>query len=380
MIKNCEELTQKAVSFINNYFSEMGGSKHEIEERVKEVSSSILKTGTYSHTLKELEYGAKIAWRNSSRCIGRLFWDKLKVFDGRMHLVEEEIFESLLLHIDYATNNGIVRPSITVFTQKTEEIHVRIWNHQLIRYAGYETKNGIIGDPASVEFTKQCMMLGWKGKGTSYDVLPVVIQVNSNNPKWFDIPIKYILEVPFTHPKLMWFEELNLKWYGVPFVSDMLLEIGGIHYTAAPFNGWYMATEISARNLADESRYNKLPEIALRMELDITKNTSFWKDRALIELNEAIYYSFRKHKVNIVDHHTASDQFELFTRKEIEVGREVNGNWSWLIPPLSPATTSIWSTRYREYDQSPNYFKQKKPYNNVDLQNSAEEVCPYHSK
>jgi nitric-oxide synthase len=38
----------------------------------------------------------------------------------------------------------------------------------------------------------------------------------------------------------------------------MKLEIGGIEFTACPFNGWYMVTEIG-RNLADTNRYNKLP-------------------------------------------------------------------------------------------------------------------------
>ena len=32
---------------------------------------------------------------------------------------------------------------------------LRIWNSQLIRYAGYEQPDGsVIGDPASVDFTK----------------------------------------------------------------------------------------------------------------------------------------------------------------------------------------------------------------------------------
>ena len=39
----------------------------------------------------------------------------------------------------------------------------------------------------------------------------------------------------------------------------MCLEIGGICYPAAPFNGWYMGTEIGARNLADTDRYDQLP-------------------------------------------------------------------------------------------------------------------------
>ena len=55
-----------------------------------------------------------------------------------------------------------------------------------------------------------------------------------------------------------WFEKLGLKWYCVPFVSNMKLEIGGLQFTACPFNGWYMGTEIG-RDIADINRLNKLP-------------------------------------------------------------------------------------------------------------------------
>jgi len=36
-------------------------------------------TGTYQLTNTELVYGAKLAWRNSVRCIGRIQWSKLQV-------------------------------------------------------------------------------------------------------------------------------------------------------------------------------------------------------------------------------------------------------------------------------------------------------------
>lgn len=55
-----------------------------------------------------------------------------------------------------------------------------------------------------------------------------------------------------------WFEKLGLKWFCVPAVSGMALDCGGLIFTACPFNGWYMSTEIGARNLADTHRYNKL--------------------------------------------------------------------------------------------------------------------------
>ncbi|MBM7651165.1 nitric oxide synthase oxygenase domain/subunit [Neobacillus cucumis] len=100
--------------------------------------------------------------------------------------------------------------------------------------------------------------------------------------------------MPISHPHYKWFTNLELKWYAVPMISDMILEIGGITYTAAPFNGWYMGTEIGARNFADESRYNMLPKIGKLMGLDIKSNISLWKDRALLELNTAVLHSFKE--------------------------------------------------------------------------------------
>lgn len=43
----------------------------------------IEKTGTYTHTFKELEVGAQLAWRNSSKCAGRITWSSLVVRDKR---------------------------------------------------------------------------------------------------------------------------------------------------------------------------------------------------------------------------------------------------------------------------------------------------------
>ena len=51
--------------------------------RLREIRREIRRTGTYRHTLEELEFGARVAWRNSSRCIGRLYWQSLKVRDRR---------------------------------------------------------------------------------------------------------------------------------------------------------------------------------------------------------------------------------------------------------------------------------------------------------
>ncbi|WP_137790700.1 nitric oxide synthase oxygenase [Bacillus sp. E(2018)] len=355
-------LLQEATEFITSCYQELNKTQSAIEDRISEIAREIEKYGTYKHLAFEIDYGAKVAWRNSNRCIGRLFWDQMHTFDRRHVETEEEIFEAIIEHMKYATNHGRIRPTISIFPPKTDNQHVRIWNHQLIRYAGYQTENGIIGDPSSIEFTEKCTELGWEPKYGRFDVLPIVIQVNDNLPKIFELPKSSTLEVEIRHPEFEWFKDLELKWYGVPLISDMALEIGGLRYTAAPFNGWYMGTEIGARNLADEERYNMLPKIASCMGIDAKSSISLWKDKALVELNIAVLHSFREDGVSIVDHHTAAQQFKKFEEKESESGRNVTGNWAWLIPPMSPATTHIFHKPYKNDIVKPNYFYQAKPY------------------
>ncbi|WP_071461101.1 nitric oxide synthase oxygenase [Bacillus massilinigeriensis] len=354
---------QEAEKFIRTAYRELNKPEKMAEERISEISAEISEKGYYTHTFEELEHGARMAWRNSNRCIGRLFWETLTVFDKRHLEKEEDIRDEVYKHLDFAGNKGKIRPAITVFSQaKPDVATIRFWNHQIIRYAGYETENGVLGDPASIELTRACEKLGWKGEGTRFDVLPLVIQIGDQEPKWYEIPKEHVLEVELRHPEYSWFAEMGLKWYAVPLISDMMLEIGGIQYNAAPFNGWYMATEIGARNFADEFRYNMLPEVAERMGLNVKKNTSLWKDRAIVELNASVLHSFHEDQVAIVDHHTAASQFKVFEDKEKECGRHLTGDWTWLIPPVSPAATHVFHQGYDNEMQSPNYMHQPKAY------------------
>ncbi len=47
--------------------------------RWNQIKKEVEATGSYHLTETELIYGAKLAWRNSSRCIGRIQWSKLEV-------------------------------------------------------------------------------------------------------------------------------------------------------------------------------------------------------------------------------------------------------------------------------------------------------------
>lgn len=53
------------------------------------------------------------------------------------------------------------RSAITVFQQRTDGRHdFRVWNPQLISYAGYKQPDGtILGDPMNVEFTDVCYLI-----------------------------------------------------------------------------------------------------------------------------------------------------------------------------------------------------------------------------
>lgn len=357
-----ENIIESAIAFVGEAYFELGKSEQEAKQRIEDIKDEIAQTGAYTHTYEELKHGAKMAWRNNNRCIGRLFWHTLEVFDARDAVDEKDAAERIFHHMNYATNEGRIRPAITIFPASHTTNRMRIWNHQLVRYAGYQTSDGIKGDSSSVAFTEICQGLGWKGKGSDFDVLPLVIQLKDHAPMMFSLPEETVLEVPLSHPDHDDFESLALRWYGVPFISDMLLEIGGIAYTAAPFNGWYMGTEIGARNLSDATRYNQLPRIAELFQLNTTTNTSLWKDRALTELNIAVLHSFKKNGVSIVDHHTASEQFLRFEKQEVEIGRTVTGRWSWLIPPMSPASTGIWNRSFDDTERTPAYRYQPIPY------------------
>ena len=353
-------LLTEAVSFLSLFYKEQGlpgiPSRH-----LAQLHNQIEHTGTYQHDYEMLTYGARLAWRNASRCIGRLHWNTLAVRDMRHLTKAEEVFEALLEHIQLATNGGKITPLITVFApQQQRQPGIRIWNSQLIRYAGYRQPDGtILGDPLHINLTNAIKQLGWQGgAGTPFDLLPIVIQMPNQPPRFFEVPPELVLEVPLSHPDYPWFANLGLKWHALPVISNMRMEIGGISYTAAPFNGWYMGTEIGARNLGDVQRYNQLPVIARAMGLDTRSERSLWKDRAIVELNVAVLSSFANHGVRIVDHHTASRQFIIHQGHEQQAGRSLAADWGWIVPPISGSTTPVFHVTYKDRVQTPSFFYQ----------------------
>lgn len=341
---------EEARTFVDQCYAETApGAPRAV--RWEEIRAEIAATGTYTHTAQELEFGARVAWRNSARCIGRLYWKSLRIRDLRHLRAPEDVARECVTHLRESTRGGRIRSTISIFAPDGPgRPGPRIHNDQLVRYAGYRMPSGEMrGDGRHADFTDRGLAAGWvppEPRGR-FDVLPLMIS-DGGAPELFEIPEDAVLQVDLVHPTLEWFTELRLRWHAVPAISNMPLRIGGVTYPAVPFNGWYLNTEIGARNLADADRYNLLPVIAARMGLDTSSPRTMWKDRALVELVTAVQHSFDRSGVTMADHHTESERFLLHVEREAEAGRPCPADWSWIVPPLSGGLTAVY---HRYYDE-----------------------------
>ncbi|NBV45791.1 MAG: hypothetical protein EBR86_09170, partial [Planctomycetia bacterium] len=346
--------------FLLQYYAEQRPGE-DPAPRIAAMRAAFAADGTWHKTPDELACAARLAWRNAGRCVGRLYWQGLHLRDCR-HLVDPDAIATALFdHLRFAFNGGDIRPAITVFAPSTpSRPGPRIWNPQLMRYAGIRLRSGRqIGDPAQNELTRRIMALGWEPAGTDFDLLPLVIDTPATGPRLHPLPDDCRPEVPLAHPDHPWLAGRGLKWYAVPAVSDMALDAGGIVYPFAPFNGWYLDAEIAARNFTDADRYNLLPEIAERMGLDIGSDRTLWRDKALLMLVEAVLHSFDRAGVKIADHHAVGHEFLEFCRNEQAAGREPHGRWMWLVPPVSASTSVLYREPFKDVSLKPAYRYQK---------------------
>ncbi|CAM2890780.1 nitric oxide synthase oxygenase [Skermania piniformis] len=332
--------------------------------RRREVLRELEQTGYYTQTAEEILIGARLAWRNHARCVGRKHWRTLKLIDAREATTADEIAQACWQHLRRATNGGALQSVITVGPPPLPDgREYRIVSPQLIRYAGYRSSDGrVTGDPAHVELTELVQRLGWRGAGTPFDVLPLLISTPDEPLRWFDIPRELVLEVPIDHPEFEWFRTLGLKWHAVPAVANMNLEVGGLTYSVAPFSGWYVSTEVGARNFSDRYRYDMLPTIADLMGLDMSSERTLWRDRALVELTRAVIHSYRTAGVYMVDHHTVAKQFLDHVDREAKAGRSCPTDWSWINPPMSAGITPTFHRLYDppDLDIRPNFTSRVK--------------------
>lgn len=342
---------------------------HEAEFRKRlAICSDAINAGQPAPlTSAELTWAGRIAWRNHSRCIGRLHWRSLAVRDHRHLSTPGEIVESLRDHLVLAQGGGNIRSILTVFAPRdpASGVSPRIWNHQLCAYAGYRARDeSILGDPKNAAFTELAIRLGWEPPAarSAFDLLPWIVAGTDGSPKLFPAPTDIARELVISHPKFSWFEKLGLRWYAVPVISDMRFHAAATDFPAAPFNGWYMSTEIASRDFSDTNRYNMLPVIASHLGLECSRSEALWRDRAMLELNEAVLHSYAREGVRLVDHHTASEEFMRFRAREEKCGRDVSARWDWIVPPMSSSATPVFHTTMREFPSTPDFHAQDRAW------------------
>jgi nitric-oxide synthase, bacterial len=350
----------EARAWLQTFYAEAHPPGRSREQRWAEIKDSVARTGRYVHTFAELQWGARVAWRQSVRCIGRARWQSLVVRDARTVHTADRVAAELAAHLRFATNHGRIRSTITVFPQDGPDgARVRVANEQLIRYAGYRGPDGsVLGDPRYAAFTELLQRSGWRPPQprSAFDVLPWLIGTDREPARIVPVPRGLVLEVMITHPTLSWFRDLRLRWHAVPVISNMRLRIGGIDYSCAPFNGWYLVDEIATRDFGDAWRYNQLATVAARMGLDTSSNESFWQLRAAVELNTAVLYSFRRAKVRIEEPISESTLFAEFARREEAAGRRAYGDWSWINGHIGSTFGPAWHRYYDTGQPNPNFW------------------------
>ena len=162
--------------------------------------------------------------------------------------------------------------------------------------------------------------------------------------------------------------DLNLKWFAVPSAANMIFDCGGLEFTAAPFNGWYTAPEIGARNLTDLSRYNLMKPIAEAFGYDVSNNATLWKDKVMVELTAAVLDSYNKTGVTISDHHTAAETFIKHMKEEEKVRGGCPADWIWIVPPISASATPVFHQEMLLYHLRPSFEYQPDAWKDVHVE------------
>ena len=68
--------------------------------------------------------------------------------------------------------------------------------------------------------------------------LPLVIQADPDGPpELFEVPLECAPPVHIHHPRFPELSSLGMRWYPIPAVCALDMTVGGLAYTAVPFNG-----------------------------------------------------------------------------------------------------------------------------------------------
>ncbi|MFB8733635.1 nitric oxide synthase oxygenase [Bacillus sp. SL00103] len=130
---------------MKNWASQMKRKQRRLHEIKQEIDSK----GTY--ILHKRNWRTERKWHGTnSNDTWSFVLVNLHVHDCRHVKTEEEVKEALFHHIEYATNDGKIKPSITIFPPENDsQKEVIIYNQLSFVMQAMRFESGINGDEAS---------------------------------------------------------------------------------------------------------------------------------------------------------------------------------------------------------------------------------------
>jgi nitric-oxide synthase len=271
-------------------------------------------------------------------------YKSLKVVDARSAQTPGEVFEATRDHLKMAFN-GTGRTILSLATVLDPSVH--IYNSQLLQYAGYEQHEKQLGYRNNNQLTQLALSLGWQppqGVPTQFDLLPLIVRIGNQPPKWFTMPEEHegkrvFQRVKLQHPTHGWLggrsEADALEWYSTPALANWGLAVDGQRYKL-PFSGHYAVEEIIP-DLTMSDRMDVSPVLARQVfgvehENQLPRSLkSTWKSEVRAVINTAVQYSFDKAGVRILDTQRMSGQFcDFMDRYEAEQGELPPVNYAYV--------------------------------------------------
>ena len=104
-----ERLLRKAFEWSAQVAHELELGDAFLEKRKVDIEEEIRSTGSYTHTEEEVVHGARVAWRNSAKCVGRIAWNTMLVRDRRHVTDLNHMFAECIEHQRLATADGSLK-------------------------------------------------------------------------------------------------------------------------------------------------------------------------------------------------------------------------------------------------------------------------------
>lgn len=104
-----ERLLRKAFEWVEQVAHELKYDDAYLAKRRLDIETEVRTRGTYTHTEEEIVHGARVAWRNSAKCVGRIAWSTLMVRDRRHVTNLDKMFAECLEHQRLATADGSLK-------------------------------------------------------------------------------------------------------------------------------------------------------------------------------------------------------------------------------------------------------------------------------